>query len=217
MNKQLRWLVAPFLVFSIMACMCSGLSGLQSLGSGLQAAASQLPSVLTSMPTDLGPMETMSAQQSSASGTTTPGHLGIALNTIKTVLQMTQQFTFTDGTVDGQPDSTAKLAGSLASSMPDLAAGFSADFIGDPTNLTRIRITMPWTGNNASTQQMIGIVNVLVTSFLPGNVSSSFTPWLTQNLSTLTPGNQTQTTIQNFVFTLERTSSTMTLTIDPAQ
>jgi hypothetical protein len=63
----------------------------------------------------------------------------------------------------------------------------------------------------------MGIVDALLASFLPSDVSSNLMPWLTQNISTLKAGDKTQTTIQNFVFTLERSSTTMVLTIDPAQ
>jgi len=162
-------------------------------------------------------METLAAQESSTSGTMTPGHLGISLDAIKSVLQMTQEFTFTKGTVDGQPATTGKLTGAAALGLQDLAAGFSVDFIGDPSDLTRIRVTVPWTGYNAKTQQAMGIVDALLASFLPSDVSSNLMPWLTQNISTLKAGDKTQTTIQNFVFTLERSSTTMVLTIDPAQ
>jgi len=217
MKKKLSWLVAPFLLFSLVACMCSGLSQLGSVASGLQSAASQLPGMLTSMPTELGPMETMSAQQNSPSGTYTPGHLDISLDQVKSVLQMTQSFTFTDGTINGQPASTAKLTGAAAAAYPDIAAGFSADFIGDPTNLTRIRITLPRTDTTLSAQQGLSALTLAFSSFLPSDITLTLIPWLTQNYSTLNVGDKTSTTINNYIFTLQRDPKQMVLTVDPAQ
>lgn len=217
MSKKFRWLVAPILLFSLVACMCSGLQGLQSLGSGLQSAASQLPAILTSAPTEMGPMETMAAQQSSASGTMTPGHLDVALASVKTVLQMTQQVTFTDGTVDGQPDTTAKLTGPGASTFPAIAAGASAEFIGDPANLTRIMVTVPRTEDAATAEQGLGLINVLFSGFTPPDISLTLITWLGQNYSSLKVGDKVQTTIKNWSITLQRDPKKMVLTVDPAQ
>ena len=216
MNRKLGWLVAPFLLISIVACMCSGLQGLTGMGSQLQSVASQLPAMLTSAPTEMGAMETLSAQQSSASGTMTPGHLGISLNSFEAVLQSTQQLTFTQGTVNGQPATTATLTGSGASSFPALASGFSAVFIGDPNDLTEIRVTLPQTDQNTATQAM-GFLNVILAGFVPPDVTLTLIPWLSQNYNTLKPGDKTQTTIKNYIFTLQRDTSTSTLIMDPAQ
>jgi hypothetical protein len=71
-----------------------------------------------------------------------PG-LGISLDQVKTVLQATQQFIFTDGTVNGQPASTATLGSGAAASFPAIANGFSAQFIGDPCNIRQLTLSLP--------------------------------------------------------------------------
>jgi hypothetical protein len=161
-------------------------------------------------------METLAAQEASSSGTMTPGHLGISLDTVKTMLQTTQQVTFTPGTYNGQPDTTATLTGSSASNFPAIASGFSADFIGDPTNLSEIRVTLPQT-DQATASQGMGLLNVVLAEFLPPDVTLSLLPWLSQNYSTLKPGDKTQTTVKNYIFTLQRDSKSITMIIDPAQ
>ena len=90
-----RFLAIPLVMLFVLAC---------GITNGIQQAATQLPGILTSVPTTMGAVETLSAQQSSSNCPATPttGGLGISLDTIKTVLQITNQFTFTDGTVDGQ-------------------------------------------------------------------------------------------------------------------
>jgi|GEM_PF-1196148 len=217
MSKKYLWLFAPILLFSLVACMCSGLSGLQSLGSGLQAAATSLPAMLTSAPTELGPMETMAAQQTTPSGTLTPGHLGVSLAEVKSVLELSQQFTFTDGTVNGQPASIATMTGPAALSFADIAKGLSIEFIGDPADLTQIHATIPDNGQAAVEDEGVGVLTIIASGFMQPGITSTFLPWVTQNYTSLQVGDKTQTTIQNWVFTLERTSTSMLLTIDPAQ
>jgi hypothetical protein len=99
-------------------------------------------------------IETVAAQQTPSNcGTPISGGLGIALDHAKAVLQATQQFSFTDSTVDGQPVSTAILASGGSSTFSAISNGFSAQFIGDPCNLSKILIKAPYTDNQATVDQ----------------------------------------------------------------
>ena len=97
--RKSRFLVIPLVLFFLMACSLS--NGIQQI----KSAVTQLPALLTSAPTALGAVQTLAAGQTSGTdcGTSTPGGLGVALSTPKAVLEYTQQFTFTDSTVDGLP------------------------------------------------------------------------------------------------------------------
>ena len=206
-----RYLVIPLVMVFVLACGLS--TGIQAI----QQAATQLPGILTSAPTALGAIETSAAaQSSSACGTPTSGGLGIGLDNAKTVLQLTQQVTFTDGTVDGQPVSTATLTSTAASSFPDIASGFSAQFIGDPCNLSKILVTAPRTDQQTA-DQGIAIINILVSGFMPLDVQVPLLAWLSQNYSNLPVSGQQQTTIGTMMFTLGRTQTEMTLEVVPAK
>jgi hypothetical protein len=197
----------------VLACGLS--NGIQQI----QQAATKLPDILTSAPTALGVIETMAASAIPPSncGTPTSGGLGIQLDRAKTVLQTTGQFTFTDGTVDGQPVSTATLASGGASNFPAIANGFSAQFIGDPCNLSRILITAPYTDQQETIDQGLAAANILFVTIIPLDVQFPLLAWLTQNYSNVPVSGQQQTTIKNMQFTLSRTQSEMSLEIVPAK
>ena len=126
--RKKRWLVIPFLMIFAMGCgLISEVQGLQNAATtalpALETAASTdlpametaastaIPALLTSVPTAQGLIETAAAQIASSTCPSTPtaGGLGISMDTARTVLQMTQQFAFADGTVDGQPAVTVTL------------------------------------------------------------------------------------------------------------
>ena len=211
--RNIRWLVMPFLLLFVLGCgLISGVQNLQN------AASTQLPGILTSAPTALGAVETVAAEQASSNcSTPTSGGLGIALDRAKTVLQATQQFTFTDGTVDGQPASTATLASAGASTFSAIANGFSAQFIGDPCNLSRILVTAPYTDQQETVDQGLAAVNILFAAIIPLDVQLPLLAWLSQNYSNVAVSGQQQTTIKNMQFTLSRTQSEMSLEILPAK
>ena len=212
--RNIRWLVMPFLLLFVLGCgLISDVQNIQN------AASTQLPALLTSVPTAQGMIETLAAQQSSSpcTGTPTSGGLGIALERAKTVLQATQQFTFTDGTVDGQPVSTATLASAGASAFSAIANGFSVQFIGDPCNLSRILVNAPYTDQQATVEQGLAASTILFSSLMPLDVQLPLLAWLSQNYSNLPVSGQQQTTIKNMQFTLSRTQDQMSLEILPAK
>jgi hypothetical protein len=166
------------------------------------------------MPTELGGIETAaSAQTSSDCTTTTPGGLGITLDKVKSVLQITQQVTFTDGTVNGQPVSTGTLSSTSASTFPSISNGFSAQFIGDPCNLSEIKVTTPRTDQQSTVDEGIGILNILFAGFMPPEVDLPLLTWLSENYGNVPVSGQAQTTIGQMQFTLQR-SKTNTITLD---
>lgn len=211
---KVRWLVIPTLMLFVLACGLS--NGIQQI----QQAVTQLPEVLTSAPTALGALETLAATAmppSNCPATPTAGGLGVGWVNAKSVLQMTQQFTFTDGSIDGQPASTATLASAAAGTFSAISNGFSAQFIGDPCNLSQIKITIPRTDLQAAVDQGVEAVNIVLTGTLPVDVQLAFFTWLTQNYSTVPVAGQQQTTIKNMQFTLQRNQNSMVLDILPAK
>jgi hypothetical protein len=212
--RNIRWLVLPFILLFVLGCgLLSGVQNIQN------AASTQLPALLTSVPTAQGMIETLAAQQSTSPCTETPtsGGLGVALDRAKSMLQTTGQFTFTDGTVDGQPASTATLASGGASEFSAVSEGFSAQFIGDPCNLSRILINAPYTDNQATIDQGLAAANVLLTAIIPLDVQLPLVAWLATTYSNVSVSGQQQTTIGSMQFTLARTQSEMSLEIVPAK
>ena len=139
------------------------------------------------------------------------------MDTTRTVLQMTQQFAFADGTADGQPAVIATLTTTGASTFPEIAQGFSAQFIGDVCNLSRITVTVPRSDQQDTVDQGETVLNIVLTGTLPPDVQLTFVTWLTQNYSTVAVSGQQQTTIKNMQFTLQRNQTSMVLDIVPAK
>ena len=208
--RPIRFLAIPLVMIFVLAC---------GLANGIQGLSTQLPGVLTSMPTALGALETVGAQQSSSNCPSTPaaGGLGISLDTGKTVLLFTSQFTFTDGTVNGQAASTVTLSESAASIFPAIANGFSAQFIGDPCNLSEIKVTVPRTDQQETADQGIGLINIVLAGFMPADVQLPLITWLSQQYASIQVGDQQQTTIGNILFTMSRSQTEIVLDIIPAQ
>ncbi len=205
-----RLLAIPLVMVFLLAC---------GLTNGISGIATQLPGILTSAPTELGAVETLAAQQSSNNCPATPttGGLGISLSQVKSILEPTQQFVFSDGTLNGQPASTATLGAILKASFPDIAAGFSAKFIGDPCNISELIISMPRTDKQATVDQALGIVNVLVVAFLPSGDQLAVLNWLTQNYGSIKVGESVQKTLGSMQFTLTRSQTEMVIDTVPAK
>jgi hypothetical protein len=236
MHKN-RWLVIPFLMLFVMGCgLISGVQGLQNAATtalpALQTAAStdlpametaastEIPAMLTSAPTEQGAIETMAAGQTGSSNcpsTPTSGGLGISVDNAKTVLQMTQQFAFADGTANGQPAAIVTFTPAGASSFPAVAQGFTAQFIGDPCNLSQISVTIPRTDQSASTDQGVTVLNIVLTGTLPVDVQLAFFTWVAQNYPAVPVAGKQQTTIKTFQFNLQRNQTSMVLDIVPAK
>jgi hypothetical protein len=210
--RNRRWLVLPILLLFVTACLCTGVQNITN------AVSTQLPGVLTSMPTAQGMIETLAAQATSSTCPSTPsaGGLGVQLERAKTVLQTTGQFSFTDGTVDNQPASTATLESTGASTFPAIANGFSAQFIGDPCNLTKILVVAPYTSDQATVDQGLAAANILFAAIIPVDVQLPFVTWLATDYSSLSVGDHKQTTIKNMQFTLSRSQTEMNLELVPA-
>ena len=234
--RKNRWLVIPFLMLFVMGCgLISGVQGLQNAVTtqlpALQTAASTdlpametaastvLPALLTSVPTAQGLVETAAAQlpTSACPGTPTAGGLGISMDTARTVLQMTQQFAFADGTANGQPAVIVTLTTDGASTFPAIAQGFSAQFIGDPCNLNQISVSIPRTDQQNTADQGVIAINSVLAGTLPTDVQLTFLSWVTQNYPTVPVSGQQQTTIKNMQFTLQRNQTSMVLDILPAK
>jgi len=206
-----RLLLIPFVMLFLLAC---------GLSNGIQQAETQLPNLLTSAPTELGVVETAvaSAQPTSnCPGTPTAGGLGVSVDTARTVLQMTQQFAFTDGTVDGQPAVIAKLTTTGASAFTAIAQGFSAQFIGDPCNLSRISVTIPRSDQQTTVDQGIAVTNILFAGVLPADAQLPFLTWLAQTYSAVPVSGQQQTVIGTIQFTLQRDQTNMVLDVVPTK
>ncbi|HEX7542224.1 MAG TPA: hypothetical protein VF352_08845 [Anaerolineales bacterium] len=173
--------------------------------------------IMSSMPTAVSSTETaVTEQPTAANAPSSAGGLSLSADA-KSGLQMTQQFTFTDGTVGGQTATTATLSTTGSASFPLIASGFSAEFIGDPANLSRIIVVAPRTSDPASVDQGIGVMDILSTGFLSPDIQLLFLTWLEQNYPNVPVAGQQQTTIGKLQVTLKRTDTTMTLEIHPAQ
>jgi hypothetical protein len=213
-----RWLIIPFLIpfLFLLVLGCNMVTREQTIQN---AITTQIPNLMTGVPTAQGMIETLAAQQASnpCTGTPTTGGLGIVLDHAKTLLQATGQFSFTDGTIDGLPASTATLASPGTSTFSEISNGFSAQFIGDPCNLSKIVVTTPYSGQPATIDQGLAAISFLFTTLMPLDVQLQLLPWLNQNYSNVPVSGQQQTTIKNMQFTLSRTPTEMHLEILPTK
>ncbi len=99
-------------------------------------------------------------------------------------------------------------------SFPAIANGFSAQFIGDPCNISKIEVTIPRT-DQATVDQGIGIITILFAGFMPPQAQLPLLTWLTQQYASIQVGGQKQTTVGNMQFTLQRSQTEMVLDIIP--
>jgi hypothetical protein len=212
--RNIRWLVLPFLLLFLLGCGL--ISGIQEIKN---AATTQLPEILTSAPTAQGFIETLAAQPTSSPcpSSQATGGLGVSLDRAKTLLQATGQFTFADGTVDGQPATIVTLASSGASTYSAIANGYSAQFIGNPCNVSKIVVIAPYTDQQETVDQGVAAAGVLFAAILPMDVQFSLLPWLAQNYANVPVSGQQQITIKNMQFTLQRNQDVMHLEIVPVQ
>lgn len=188
--------------------------------------ATELPTAMLATPTAVMPLETATtegmptlipAATDSGSIPVTGGGLGVKLDDIKGVMQATQQFEFSDGNVDSKPASIAKLTSTAAAIFPTLASGFSAAFVGDPADLSEIKVTLPRSAEQPSVEESVKVIMLVLAGILPANVQSQFIPWINQNFSDIPVDGSKETTIENFKFTLSRTATSMVLDVVPAQ
>lgn len=209
MHKN-RFLIIPLVMVFVMAC---------GLTNGIQGIATQLPGILTSVPTAFGAVETLSAQQSSNNCPATPTAVGLGFSvyTAKSITEVTNQFTFSDGTENGKPVTTATLSTSAATTFPAIASGFSAQFIGDPCNVAEIKITIPRNDQQATVDQGIALVNLLLAGVVPPTTQLQLVAWMAEGYANMPVGGQQQTTINNVLFTMSRDQSAMLLDITPAK
>ncbi|HVM71519.1 MAG TPA: hypothetical protein VMT91_07145 [Anaerolineales bacterium] len=231
--RNKRWLVIPFLMIFALGCgLFSSIPNLQNAANtalpalqtaastdlpALQTAAStEIPALLTSVPTAQGKLETAVASNA-CTGTTTPGGLGIAIDSAKTFLQVTGQFAFAEGNADNQPAVIVTLTPNGASSFPAVAQGFNAQFIGSPCNLSRVTISLPRTDQSTTADQGVSVLNLLLAASLPPDVQLSFLTWVATNYADIPVSGQKQTTIKNMQFTLQRNQTSMVLDILPAK
>jgi hypothetical protein len=207
--RRVRFLAIPLFMLFLLAC---------GLTNGISGIATQLPGILTSAPTAFGEVETLAAQQSSSNCPATPtaAGLGISLDQVKNILEVTQQFVFTDGTVKGQPASTATLGPSLSSTFPAMAASFSAQFIGDPCNINELIVTTPRSDQQATADQAVGVLNVLIAVVMPSGAQLAVVSWMSQVYPSIPVGGQEQTTEGKMLFTLTRSQTEMVLNVVPA-
>ena len=211
--RHTRLLLIPLFMVFLLAC------GLASGIKGIQSAETQLPSFLTSAPTTFGSVETMAAAAqptNNCPATPTAGGLNVGLDNAKSVLQVTKQFTFTDGTVNGQPASTATLASDAAGAFSAISTGFSAQFIGDPCNLSEIKVTIPRL-DQTTVDQGIAVTTILFSGVLPPEVTLGLLTWLSENYANVKVGDQQQATYGKIQFTLQRDQTNMLLDVLPAQ
>ncbi len=214
--RKTRWMIALALLF-VTSLGCGLLSNVQNGVQQIQSAATQLPGMLTAAPTMLGPMETEAAQMTPPSGSSSSGPQVLSLDNAKLILQMTQEFKFTDSTVGGQPASIATLTDTGVSTFPAMGTAFSASFIGDPKSLSQIKIAAPRSDSQDTIDQAIGLDNAVLTGALPPQVEVSFLSWLTENYAGVAVGASLDKTIGSMQFTLDRTASTETLTVVPSK
>ena len=171
--RPTRLLFIPLIMLFLLAC------GLTNGIRQIQQAVTQLPEVLTSAPTALGAIGTLVATampSNECPAVPAAGGLGVSFVNTKALLQTTQQFTFTDGSLGGQPVSTATLASAAAGTYSAISDGFSAQSIGDPCNLSEIKIIVPRTDQQASVDQGIQAVNLVLIAPCPWMCSSHLCP-----------------------------------------
>jgi len=224
--RQVRIFVTISLLLVILSACGSPTPAQQMPTDVPTTVATELPTAMVEIPTAEMPVETATteamptlASTATASGSipVTGSGLGAKLDDVKSVMQATQQFEFSDGNVNGQPASIAKLTSNAAATFPTLASGFSAAFIGDPTNLSEIKVTLPRSADQPAMEESIKVMTLMLAGVLPANVQSQFLTWMNQNFTDIPVDGSKETTIENFKFTFSRTATDMVLDVVPAQ
>ena len=205
---------------------CNAATGIRTAQTDIPAALTEAPGMLTNAPTMLSPMETSVAEFTPppalmtalpGDATAPAGTLGIKLQDVKTVLGATQQFVFSDDTVNGKPAAIVKLSSTAAASFPSLTKAFSVAFIGDAANLNEIKVVLPPAVDQQTVDEGVGLVGIVFAGILPADVQVGFLEWIAKTYSEVPVGGSKETTVKNFKFSLSRTDTNMTLDILPAK
>ena len=199
---------------------CNAVAGLQNIQTEIPSMMTAVPSMMTAVPAMMTAVPTMLDSLptvSSSDAVPSTGGLGIDIEKVKAVLEATKQFTFTDSSVDGQPALVAGLSSDLATAMPMVAESFSAVFIGDPKDISEIRISVPSSEDQAAVQTGLGMVTVIFAGILPTDSLISFLPWITENYTKLPVGATEEMTAGKMKFTLSKSETTVLLVIVPAK
>jgi len=179
-------------------------------------AASQVSSQYSEAFGTLSPLQTAASY-----GIVTPvpeGQLSVA--TTRVALEALQWFVFTEETVDGQPALIAKLTTEGEKHYPGVGSGFTGIFLGDPNNLSQIRITVLRT--DMSAQGLINggpwLIQNILANLLPfsPDEKGAFFDWIDANFLTVPVAGKQEMAIKNVQFLLERPESdTISLTVIP--
>lgn len=198
-------LIIPVILLVTMAC-------------GLTNGIQQFKQITTQLPGDIGAVETAAAGASSlVCGTPTPGTMSINLANARAVLQITGMVNFADSTVDGKAATTLTLNSTGASSYPVIATGSSVEFVGDSCAISQVHVVIPRTSDQATVDQGLALLNLTLAASMPLDVQIPLLSWLNDNYANLAVGGQTDTTLSNIKFTMQRTENQMILEAAPAQ
>ncbi len=204
MGKKVLFII-PVILLVTMAC-------------GLTNSIQQIQQMTTKLPGDLSAVETAAAGESSVvCGTPTPGTMKINTANARAVLQITGMVDFTDTTVDGKPATTLTLTSTGANAYPAIATGSSVEFVGDSCAITLVHVVIPRTTDQATVDQGLALLNLTLAASMPLDVQVPLLSWLNDNYSGLAVGAQTQTTLSNIKFTMQRNDTQMILEAAPAQ
>ncbi len=204
-------LIIPIILISILAC---------TISANVPHIETVVQNALTNVPTLINPLQTAIATTpipNNCPATPTGKGLGFSLANARSVMEASGQFTFTTMEVNGQAATVATLSDVSAKAFPAIAQGFSAVFIGDPCNLSEIKITIPRTEQDDTVTQAIALMTILFAGVAPAGMTLELMAWLTTDYSKIPVGGQEQKTIDNVSFTLKRDASTMVMDILPAQ
>lgn len=202
---KMKLLIIPVILLVTMAC-------------GLTNGIQQIQNMTTQLPGDINAVETAAAGVGSLScGTPTPGTMKINLANARAVLQITGMVTFTDGTVDGKAETTITLTSTGANAYPAIATGSSVEFVGDSCAITLVHVVIPRTNDQATVDQGLALLNLTLAASMPLDVQIPLLSWLNDNYANLAVGGQTDTTLSNIKFTMQRNDTQMLLEAVPAQ
>lgn len=163
---------------------------------------------------DLGTLNPLQTAAAYGYGTPVPeGQLSI-VNTRIVLEKSFQWFSFSDENIDGHTAIIAKLTTEGETHYPKIGSGFTGIFLGDPTNLSQIKITVPREASDGIWLIQSILASGLV-SFSSGGMGVFF-DWLDKNFLTVSVGGKEATIINKVQFVLERPKTDLIiLTITP--
>ena len=164
---------------------------------------------------------TLSPLQTAAAYRYTPAPEGqLSVVSTRIGLEALQWFVFTDDNIDGQPAVVAKLTAEGETHYPGIGGGFTGIFLGDPNDLSQIKIMVPRT--ERGTQDVINEGPWLTESVLMGLLPFSsdekgiLSDWINDNFLIISVGNKQEKIIKNVQFVLERPETDLiNLTVTP--